>query len=220
MFSGKHHRFSLRTALAAVLLFAASVARADMITIDFSGTTLGRYSGIDFTSQVPVGTAVGYSVTFQDRVGDRDLTDWRDSPGPVSGWLRVGGQDYVLGGFRDVFLSTDFDGSYEYSLGFTGTGPALGGGEAFSGLYMAYSSLSGWDGEGLVGYGRTSSGGGTSFGYLGLRGQTTVGPARVPEPSTLALLLVAALAAAPAAARLRRAQRQAQTSGRASIDAC
>ena len=155
-------------------------------------------------------------MTFQDHVGDGDLIDWRDSAGPVSGWLRVGGQDYVLGGFRDIFLRTNFDGSYEYSLGFTGTGPALGGGESFSGLYMGYSSLSGWDGEGVVGYGRTFAGGGTAFGYLGLTGQTTVGPARVPEPSTLALVLVAALAAA----RRRPAQRQAQTSGRASIDAC
>lgn len=218
MFSGKHHRFGLRAAFVAGLLMAASVARSEMITIDFSGTILGHYSGIDLTGQVPVGTAVDYSVTFQDRVGDGDLSDWRQSPGPVSGRLRVGGQDYGLGGFRDIFLRTNFDGSYEYSLGFTGPGPALGGGEAFSGLYMGYSSLSGWDGAGAVGYGRTFAGGGTAFGYLGLTGRTTVGPARVPEPSTLALVLGAALALSPAAARRRRAQRQAQTSGRASID--
>lgn len=185
-----------------------------MITIDFSGTTLGRYSDIDFTGQVPVGTAVDYSVTFVDRVSDGDLADWRDSPGPVSGWLRVGGQNYVLGGFRDEFLSTNvnFNGSYEYSLGFTGNGPALGGGETFSGLYMAYSSLSGWDGEGLVGYGRSLNGGGTGFGYLGLTGRTAVGPARVPEPSTLALALAAALAVSPAAVRRGcRARRRART---------
>lgn len=182
--------------LCAATVLVAAVAQAGPIHVGFSGQVTDPITGgIDFYGAVPLHTAVSFSVNFYDRVGDGDLSDWRDPVGPVSGWLDLGGRHYTLTGGGPVGLHQSFFPSptYEYVVQFTGVGPDLGLGrnEYFSGLYLQYSSVTGWGDASAVGFGLPFTGGGAAFGYLDLAGETTVGPSQLPEPGSAALVLLA-----------------------------
>jgi len=168
----------------AAALAAASTVRAATVQLDFDGSVGAPYQG--FVPAVAPGTTLRYQVRFEDRVSDGDYSDYQAGPGPVTGWADIGTNHYVLDGFRFPFLFSSFTGEKVYSFALTGSGPVTSDGDLFEGIFISHSSISGWAGDGLLGYRRPSVGGGASFGYLLLEGSTRV--SAVPLPSTLALL--------------------------------
>jgi hypothetical protein len=167
-------------------------AQAAPIHATFSGVVTGSTSYFtQILNDVPAGTAASFDVTFDDSgllpsapLSDLDLA-------PVSGWLRLGSQQWSLDAgsiwsYSFQNIGPDFP-IVSYGLQLTGTGPAIGSGSLF-GLFLSLKpdlTLA----HGLTAGAAYPTGGGAYYSYADLSGNFSASRATpVPEPGTLLLL--------------------------------
>lgn len=194
-------------ALFALLLALPRLGAAVPVTASFDGTVTGHEVGYapQIVSDVPLGTQVSWSFTFDDAFTALDLNALLTTPQPsVTGSATIGANTYSLTGMS--LFSASYDPatssvlSYRYQV--NGTGPLLPSGADFFGLWLTFDPALNlsypWVGF-TYRYPNAEI-----YGYATTTGEYRLDrTAQVPEPSSFALLL-AALALIGAAARGRR----------------
>jgi len=202
---------SLSLLIAAVACTCSHLAAAVPIYATFNGTVAGS-SG--FSSHVlndfPVGTSASFDVTFDDSglvadaaaVTDFDLA-------PVSGWVRLGSQEWLLDAGRIwtySFLSGPGNPVISYGLQLTGTGPTISDNASIFGLFLSLTPNGAPNASAapLVGFAYPVSNG-EFYSYANLAGTFATSRERtaVPEPNT-GLLMCGALALLACLHRSRR----------------
>lgn len=185
---------------AAALVLAGTAATAAPMTLNLQGSVTG-YEYIDLSANLPTGTAVSLSLTFNDTFSDGSY-NFSDDLGPVRGTMTVGSASFSLDGYDPYSYKGGFAGfPLEWVMPrFTGTGPALGGG-AFFGLFALITPALTLADDLLLGYGFTTAYPDgftiTNYGYARIGAtQYSITPANpVPVPATLPLVALALLAA-------------------------
>jgi hypothetical protein len=185
---------TIRLALAGIAGCLIGVAaQAAPIHATFSGAVTGSTGAFtQILNDVPAGTAASFDVTFDDSgllpfapLSDLDLA-------PVSGWLRLGSQQWSLDAgsiwsYTYHNVGADFP-ILHYGLQLTGTGPAIGSGSLF-GLFLKLKPDLTLAADGIYAGAGYPTGGGTYYSYADLGGSFSASRVTpVPEPGTLLLL--------------------------------
>ena len=191
------------TSLLALIFGAISLpAAAVPIRATFDGEVSGS-SGFfsNVLSDFPAGTAASFDVTFDDSglLPSAPLTDF--DLAPVSGWLRLGGQEWSLDAgeiWIYSYFNTPGNPINYYGLQLTGSGPTIGGGASLFGLFLNLTAdLQPFSSTSLAAGFGYPTGGGEFYSYADLDGASTASrvTSAVPEPATvlpmLSLLLLA-----------------------------
>lgn len=180
----------------AALILASAPASAVPIHATFDGSVSGASA---FNTRVladfPVGTLGSFDLSFDNSLLTPTAPPGYDL-GPVSGFLRLAGDEWQITGAGISQYNSQLDGTVNwYQVRFTGTGPGIGGGGAFYGLFLQLTPdlnlLSSMAGFGYT-TGFPDGGSVTSYSYAALAGEFSVtrGGTAVPEPGTLPLLLL------------------------------
>jgi len=187
----------LSNVLAACALAALSTgAPAAPLTASFSGAVTGYEFDSYISGQIPLGTAVSWSFTFDDSFSALDATGdvFGTAAQSITGSAQVGGDVITLnhfGLFSYSYNSSDFS-IISYRAQVQGTGPMIGGGPAggdFFGLFITLDPLLTTQTNLRVGYGYSNDFG-TDYDYLQVEGAARIAPAQVvPLPPTIWLLL-------------------------------
>jgi len=191
-----------RLSAAAAMALACAAAPAAPVTLTLQGSVTG-YDYIDLGALgLTNGSAVSLSLTFNETWSDGSYS-FADPLGPVSGSMTVGGHSFTFNGADPFAYGYDLpSGNVNWVQPmFTGTGPALGGGDFF-GLFAQISPALTLLSDIRLGYGFTTTypgGSSTSYGYAHITADsytiTPSGTNPVPAPATLSLAMAGLLAA-------------------------
>lgn len=186
-------RTPVLTLVAALSALPSLPVHAGLINMSYSGSVFGYFSLPILQDDFPLGTAVSMALTYDDSFIGLPTSQFYLGLAPaISGTMTLGGSVYTLNAMSLSYFSygaTAADPSPNYGFHVSGTGPATGDGEVFSGIDLSFN-LTSLGASLLIGFGNTNWFVANN-GYLLHSGTTSHQRVSnpVPAPGTLALLL-------------------------------
>lgn len=185
--------------MATVMLFGSGVTHAAPVRIDYSGSVFNYFGLPIVEDDFPVGTSFSASVTFDEDFRSLNVSQlFLGLSRPVWGAMQLGASHYEFSEMQLTqygYSGTSSNGVDMYGFRVLGTGPNTDDGEIFGGLFITIfpdspSSNAFWVGFGDGTFFTATNGFAlvTSFGSMQA---TELPPARVPEPASGVLVLVA-----------------------------